>query len=102
MSLDEIRNLIKQERTLEERHSDEERKAAEIINRAKEKAAQIIAEVSDDSYYKDILKQKSDEIEEKKRLIDKEADERIELLGRIAAQNRERTVLFIVELVLGE
>jgi vacuolar-type H+-ATPase subunit H len=102
MSIEEIRDLVKQEKTLEEKHSDAEKKAAEIINRAKEKAVQMLAEVSDESYYGDILKQKSNEIEEKKRLIDRAADEKVKLLDRIAAQNRERTVLFIIELVLGK
>jgi vacuolar-type H+-ATPase subunit H len=102
MSIEEIRDLIKQEKKLEGEHSDAEKKAVEIINRAKEKAAQMIEEVSDEGYYEDILKQKSNEVEEKKKLIDKEADEKIKLLDQIAAQNREKTVLFIIELVLGK
>jgi vacuolar-type H+-ATPase subunit H len=102
MSIEEIKNLVKQEKTLEEKHGEAEKKAADIINRAKEKAVQMLEEVSDENYYKDALKQKTKEIEERKKLIDKEADDKTKLLDRIAAQNRERTVLFIVELVLGK
>jgi vacuolar-type H+-ATPase subunit H len=102
MSIEKIRDLVKQERMLEEKYRDAERKAAEIIREAKEKATRMLEEASDESYYEDILKQKSKEMEEKKRLIDKDTDEKIKLVAQIAAKNREKTIDFIIEHVLGK
>jgi vacuolar-type H+-ATPase subunit H len=62
MSIEKIRDLVKQERMLEEKYRDAERKAAEIIREAKEKATRMLEEASDESYYEDILKQKSKEM----------------------------------------
>jgi vacuolar-type H+-ATPase subunit H len=99
MSIEDIRDMVKRERALEEEQKEAERKAAETINAAKEKAAKMLEEISNEGCYKDVLARKLEEIEEKKNLVVKEADKRIKLLQEIAAKNRERTISFIIELV---
>jgi vacuolar-type H+-ATPase subunit H len=100
MSIEEIRGLVKQERELEGKHIEAERKAADIINAAKEKAAKMLEEVSDESYYKDILTQKTKEIDDKEYSARKETDQKINLLEQTATKNRSKTISFIIELVL--
>jgi vacuolar-type H+-ATPase subunit H len=102
MSIEEMRDLVKQERMLEEKQLEAERKAAEIVSEAKEKAVRMIEEVSEESYYEDVLKQRSKEIEEKKEVIDKETDEKIKLVVQVATKNRGKAIEFIIERILGK
>jgi hypothetical protein len=93
---------VKQEKILEEKQQDAERKATEIMNKAREKAAQVLEEASNESQYGEIVRQKTNEIEEKERLVNKDANEKTKMLTQIAAKSRETTVQFIIELVLGK
>jgi F0F1-type ATP synthase membrane subunit b/b' len=102
VSIDEIRNLVKQEKEMEQKRKDAEEQAARIIENAKAKARQLLQEAENPEYYEDIVTAKTKEIEQKKKQAEKEINDKIRQYPKKAEENMEKTVSKIVAYVLDE
>ena len=102
MSIDEIKNLVKQEKETEQKRRDAEDQAAKIIENAKEKARKLLQEAESPEYYEAIVTAKTKEIEQKKKHAEKEINERIKQYQKKATENMEKTVSTIAAHVLKE
>lgn len=102
MSIEEIRNLIKEEKETEDKRKKAQEKATGIIEEAREKARRILQEAEQQEYYDEIFKKEAAEIKDKKEVIEKETNKRAERIQEIADKNLEKTISVIVKLVLGE
>ena len=101
MSIEEIKNLVTQEKESEEKLRKAEEKANGLLEQSKEKARKILQEAENPEYYDDIFKARLKEIEEKKKVMQREIDEKVEEIRKIANKNLEKTVSIIVKRVLG-
>ena len=102
MSINEIKNLVKQERELEQLRKDAEEQAAKIIEDAKEKARMLLQEAENPEYYMAIVTAKTKEIEQKKKQTEREISDKLKRYQKKAADNMEKTVSKILAGVLGD
>jgi vacuolar-type H+-ATPase subunit H len=102
MSVEEIRNLVKQEKEMEENLKMAEEQAATIIENAREKARQMLQDAEDPRTYDKIFNERLAEVEGKKKLVEKEVNKKAEQVREAANKNLEKTVSFILKHVLGE
>jgi vacuolar-type H+-ATPase subunit H len=102
MSIEEIRKLVRQEKETEEKLREAEKEAANLIERARERALKILQEAENPETYDKIFEEKLTEVAEKKKLMEKEVNEKTKRLRGVASKNMEKTVSFIVRYVLGE
>ena len=101
-SIEEIKDLVKLERELEEKRREAENKAAEILAISRDKANRIIQEASNQEYYDVFFKTKIAELDKQKKLVEKETTEKMALIQDKTNKNREKTVTLVVGNILGE
>jgi vacuolar-type H+-ATPase subunit H len=101
MSVEGIRELVKQEKESEEALQRAKEKATKIIEEAKLRAKRILEEAEDGMFYDELLKKEMDKIEKKKQAAEKESDDALKELEKTANINMDETVAFIVKQVLG-
>lgn len=102
MSIEEIKNLVKQEKESEEKLRKTREEAASLIERSKENALKILQEAEDQKHYDAIYEARLKEIEEKKKMMESKINEKIERIREIANKNLEKTISLIVKYVLEE
>lgn len=99
--MEEIRNLVRQERNGQDKLRKAHEKADGLIAKSKEKARAIIAEVENPEYFGELYKKKSEEIAGDKEIIEKEAEKKIEhIYERTDALAVKKAATLIVKYVL--
>jgi len=103
LSIEEIKILVQEEKDGEEKIKKAKEEAENLTAKAKGDASKILSAVENQEYYDDILKAKSTETDNKKRLMTEETEKKI-ILIREAAQGTimNKAVYLIVNQVLGE
>ena len=102
MAIEDIRRLVEREKSSEEEIRKAKEEAEGIIKKSKEDALRILKSAEDQKYYDDIFAVGLIEINDKKKLIKKEAEEKIERIRKIAEKNLEKTISLIVRRILEE
>ena len=100
MSVEDIRSLVKQEKKIEEEIQEAKETAANIIEKAKTEAKQILDEAEDRRYYDALFEKEKKRIDEKKKSLEKEFGDALEELRNIANRNKDKTIAFILKNVL--
>jgi V/A-type H+-transporting ATPase subunit G/H len=100
MSVEDIRSLVNKEKKIEEEIQRAKDAAANILEKAKTEARRILGEAEDSKYYDALLEKEEKVIGEKKKSLEKEYNNSLEELRKIANSNMERTIAFIIEKVL--
>ena len=102
MTIEDIRGLVKQEKNSEEKIREAQEEADNIIKKWKKDAQKILQNAEDQNYYDGIFAVESRKIDDKKKLIEKETEKKIELIRETAKKNLEKTVSLIVNRILEE
>jgi len=102
MSVEDIRSLVKQEKESEEQLKRAEEEAKRIVEEAKAEAESIVNDVECHRYLNRLREEETKKIEQKKSALEKESDEILRNLRTTANENMEKTVAFILRLILGE
>jgi vacuolar-type H+-ATPase subunit H len=102
MAIEDIRKLVEREKDSEEKIRKAKEEADGIIKKSKEDALKILQSAEDEKYYDGIFAAGSREINDKKKLTTKEAEEKIERIRKIAEKNLEKTISLIVRHILEE
>ena len=102
ISVEDIKSLVKQERSIEEDLQRAKEEAASIVEKANAEVKRILDGFEDGRYYHSILETELKKIEEKKKTVEKEWNDVAERLKKTAGENMEKAVALVVKLVLGE
>jgi vacuolar-type H+-ATPase subunit H len=102
MTIEDIKKLVELEKDSEQNIRKAKEEAENIIKKSKEDAQRILDEAEDQKYYDDIFVAGLKEINEKKKLLEKETEKKIEQIRKIAKKNLEKTASLIVTHILGE
>jgi vacuolar-type H+-ATPase subunit H len=101
-SIEDIKNLVKQERAAEKELQRAREEAVSIVEKAKVEAKSILDQVEDRRYYDSLLETQVKKTEEKKKAVEKEYDDALIKLENTAKENTEKAIAFVVKSVLGE
>ena len=101
VSLEEIKSLVKLEKEADEKLELTREEAAKIIENAEETARKILKDV-DEQDFSVFVHNRLSEIEEKKKSIEKETEQKAAELLENGNKNIEKTIRLIASLVLGE
>jgi vacuolar-type H+-ATPase subunit H len=102
MTIEDIRGLVGLEKDSEEKIRRAKEEADTIIKKSEEDALRILQSAEDQKYYDAVFATGSREIHEKKKLIERETEEKIERIRKTGKKNLERTISFIARRVLEE
>jgi vacuolar-type H+-ATPase subunit H len=103
LSIEELKEVVKQERICQEITEKTKEKAADIIAKSKEDAQESLQKAENQEYYEKLFSKGLSEIEEKKKNIEKKTEEKIKNTNEKAhASTAEKAVSMIVSYVLGE
>jgi vacuolar-type H+-ATPase subunit H len=102
MTIEDVKKLVEQEKDSEQNIRKAKEEAENIIKKSKADAQRILDEAEDQKYYDDIFAAGLKEINEKKKLLEKETEKKIEQIRKIAKKNLEKAVSLIVTHILGE
>jgi len=100
MSVENIRSLVRKEKQIEEEIQKAKERATGIIEKAKTDAKKVLREAEDSRYYDALIEREKKKLEEKKKSLEKEYNDRLEELRKIASNNMDRAVAFILKNVL--
>jgi vacuolar-type H+-ATPase subunit H len=101
VSVEDVRDLVKQEKESEEELQKAEQDAAHIVEEARVEVKRILEDVEGGRYYDTLFEAEVKKIGEKKRAAGKEFDDELERLENTARTNMEKAVTFIVKSALG-
>ncbi len=103
MSVEDIKEMVREEKEQERRLQNARSEALRIIEAAEEDAKKIIAEESEsDSYYQRIRDEQAKIAEGKKMKLIRDYGNQIQSVSETAKRNMEKTVDFIIKQVLKE
>jgi vacuolar-type H+-ATPase subunit H len=103
MSIEDIKQLIQQEKNHEQKVQNAKAEADRIIKTAEEEAKKIISKEAENlAYYEKIKASQAKEAEERKEKLLQEYERKTAELTHIADANMEKAVDFIVRYVLKE
>ena len=102
MDIEDVKDLVRLEKELEQLTSETRKEAQSIIDKAKEKAQRVLSAAQNQKYYDVIWESKRKEIENKKRILENETEQKIKRIRDIAGINLEETLKFILKSLLGE
>jgi vacuolar-type H+-ATPase subunit H len=103
LSIEELKELVNQEKAFQEEIEKAKEKGANIIAKSNEEAQEILQKAKDHEYYEELFKKESNEIEEKKKNIETETARKIKHVHeRTNAMTTKKAVSMIVSYVLEE
>lgn len=100
MSVEEVRSLVKQEKESEQELRKAKEEATAIVENAKVESKQILEEVEESRYYSALFETEAKKTARKKKALEKEFDDARERLEKTADKNMEKTVAYIMKLIL--
>jgi vacuolar-type H+-ATPase subunit H len=101
LSVEEIRNLVRLEKDIENEVEKAKKTAADLAKKADEEARKILQKAQDQKYYDDITQVRIAEIDEKVIVARKQSGEKTKKLKDLADKNLEKTISLIVDFVIG-
>jgi vacuolar-type H+-ATPase subunit H len=102
MTIEDIKKLVEQEKDSEQKVKKAKEEAENIIKKSEEDAQRILDKAEEQKYYDDIFAAGLKEINEKKKLIEEETQEKIEQIRKIAEKNLQKTASLITKHILEE
>jgi len=102
MTIEDIKKLVEQEKDCEQKIKNAKEEAENIIKKSKEDADKILKNAEDQKHYDDIFAAGLKEINEKKKLLEKETEKKIERIRKTAKKNLEKTASLIIKQILEE
>lgn len=100
MSVEDIKSLVRTEKQIEEEIQEAKERATNIVEKAKTDAKRVLREAEDSRYYDALIEREKKKLDEKKKSLEKEYNASLEELRKIASNNMDRTVAFILKNVL--
>jgi vacuolar-type H+-ATPase subunit H len=100
MTIEEIKKLVEHEKDSEQNIRKAKEEAENMIKKTTEDAQRTLEQAEDQKYYDDIFAARLKEIDEKKKLLEKETGKKIERIRERAKKNLEKTVSLIVKHIL--
>lgn len=100
MSIEDVKVLIRQEKEYEQKIAKAKEEADGIIKKSEKDAQRILQNANDPKYYDDIFTKGLAEISDKKKVIEKETDRKIERIRDKAKKNLEKTSALVLKRVL--
>ncbi len=102
MTIEDIRNIVKKEKENQEEIRRAKEEAEHILEEGRTEAKRIMDNVEDQRYLNALLETEMKKIEDKKRVMEKEFAEELDDLKKTGENNLEKTIAYILGLVLGE
>ena len=102
ISVEDVKSLVKQERSIEEELQRAMEEAVSIVEKANAEVKKILEGFEGGRYCRSMLEIELKKIEEKKKAVEKEWNDAVEKLKKMAGENMEKAVALVVKLVLGE
>ncbi|MEM3437037.1 MAG: hypothetical protein QXP55_00680 [Nitrososphaerales archaeon] len=97
----ELKELIEEEKKAEKALEEAKKKADEILESAKRKAMEIVEKAQKEATFQDLIEKRTQEIEEKRKIILKQFEDECEKLAKKAEKNLSKVMEFALEKVLG-
>ncbi len=102
MSIEDLKVLVQQEKESEEKLKKAMEEANSIVKKAREDADRILENAENPKQYDDVFQAGLTEINEKKKLLEKETEKKIERIRAKAKKNMEKATALIVKRILKE
>jgi vacuolar-type H+-ATPase subunit H len=100
VSVEDIRDLLEQEKESEKELREAKEKAERILKEAKAEAKRISEQADDDRYYEALIQATVKKASERKATMEQEFENTLEKLQQTASMNMDKAVAFIVKQVL--
>jgi len=101
LSFEEINALVQKEKEAEQKLAQTREEADRTVKEAEEQATKIVQEAENQDY-DSLFKERTLEIERKKKTIKENMEKESEKLTKTANKNMKKTISFIIDQILGE
>ena len=102
VSVEDIKALVAREKENEVKLKRAQEEASRIIEEARKEAKAILSGIEDPEYFKTLHEREIQRVKEKKNAWETECNDALENLKSRAGENLQKTVDYIVKLILGD